>query len=245
MKILSVANQKGGVGKTTLVSLLIYLLSDRLKLLAVDMDPQAHLTLSLLNDIPEENTSYHLLMKGIFQPVKVQNFELIPAFIGLANAEVELASAPAREYRLRKAISKINPKYDLVIIDTPPSLSFLTLNALMASDGVLIPTETRYYGLASLKHLFRVLNELTELTEKKIEILGIVPTFYEKIVILHQDALEELRRLPYRVFKPIPKRSIFQYASIKGVNLLSKLDTETKETLEEIKKEVLKWLNLS
>jgi chromosome partitioning protein len=246
MKILAVVNQKGGVGKTTLVSILLHLLSQKeIKILGIDLDPQANLTLTFIKRIPEDEyiTSYHLLIKGIFDPIELEGFDFIPSSLLLANAEPELLSAPAREYRLSRALSKIQKPYEIVIIDTPPSLGVLTLNALMASHSILIPTETKFYGLAGLKHLFKILEELKEYAQKTVEILGIIPTFYEKNVSLHKEVIEELKGLPYKIFPPIPKRSAFQYASASGKNPIKEgLDPETQETLNIITQEVINWL---
>lgn len=199
MKILSVVNQKGGVGKTTLVFNLAHLLCDEgFKVLAVDLDPQANLTLSTIGEVPEEDlTSYHLLLNGELPIRETESFDLIPSSLILANAELELVSSLGRELRLLKALSKLGDRYDLSIIDTPPNLGILTINALMASDGVLIPTETKPYGLAGLKHLIKVFPELKEFADKDLSILGIVPTLFERTVILQKEALEELRHLPY------------------------------------------------
>jgi chromosome partitioning protein len=246
MKTIAIVNQKGGVGKTTITSTLLHLLSNNnLKVLGIDLDPQANLSLTLLKKIPndEEITSYHLLTAGRFEPAKLENFDLIPSSLLLANAEPELLSAPAREYRLSKALKKIEGMYDVVVIDTPPNLGTLTLNALMASDGILIPVETRFYGLAGLKHLFEILDELKEFANKNVDIIGIIPTFFEKGVSIQKEVLEELKSLNYKVLPPIPKRSAFQYASVSGKSVFDEgLDKETQEVLKTLSDEVIKWL---
>lgn len=112
----------------------------------------------------------------------------------------------------------------------------LTLNAIFASDGILIPVETKLFGLVGLSHLLKVLDELKEYVE--INILGIVPTFYEKHITLHKEVLEKLETLPYKVFPPIPKRSAFQYfVETKKLDL----DKEARTAIDEIVKEVLEW----
>jgi len=239
MKVLTITNHKGGVGKTTLVGVLLHNLCSHIKVLGIDLDPQAHLTLLFSESPFDENliTSYEFLIKKVFNPIKLKNFDLIPSNLKLATAELELINMHAREYRLKKALESIPQNYDLVLIDTPPSLSVLTLNAIFASDGILIPVETKLFGLAGLSYLLKVLDELKEYAE--INILGIVPTFYEKQITLHKEVLEKLETLPYRVFSPIPKRSAFQYfVETKELNL----DKETKTAIDEIVKEVLKWV---
>lgn len=244
MKIISIVNQKGGVGKTTLAFNLAHLLKDRgYRILAVDLDPQANLTLSVLGEIPEEASSYEMLLNGKISIKKSKSYDIIPSSLSLATVEPKLLSAIAKEYRLLKALQKIDENYDVIIIDTPPNLGILTLNALIASDGILIPVETRFYGLVGLKHLMDVLQEIKEYLDRKIEIIGIVPTMYEKNVSLHKEALEELKNLPFKVFPPIYKRTAFQYASATGQPVYKEsIDKETFENLKTIAKEVEIWL---
>jgi len=241
MKILTIANQKGGVGKTTLAAILLYLLSEKKKVLGIDFDPQANLTLTFFHSLSENTpTTYDFLMNRVFEPVTTGKFDLIPSSLSLARAEPELLSATAKEYRLLKAISKIQKDYDLIIIDTPPNLGVLTINSLMASDGLIIPVECRFYGLAGLKHLFSILEELKEYTQKNIYILGIVPTFYEKRSTLHQDALNEISTLPFKVFPPILKRaSLLRFST----NQMLELDEDLKKSFDAITEEIIKWLN--
>jgi len=222
MKTLAVVNHKGGVGKTTLTIALLHLLAERgLKVLAVDLDPQANLTLCLTQNISEDiPQSYHLLIKGSSHPISLGNIDLIPSSLLLSQAEFELVS---------------------ILVDTPPNLGILTINALIASDGVLIPVETQFFSLSGLKHIFRVMHELEEYIGIKIQIVGLAPTFYQKQVVLHHKVLEELQKLPYKVLPPIPKRVGFQYASINRGNL-KQLDQETLKILSTYAEEVIKWL---
>jgi chromosome partitioning protein len=242
MKTLAVVNHKGGVGKTTLTVVLLHLLAEQgLKVLAVDLDPQANLTLCLTQNISEDiPQSYHLLIKGSSQPISLGNIDLIPSSLLLSQAEFELVSMHARELRLKRALSTFN-SYDLILVDTPPNLGILTINALIASDGVLIPVETQFFSLSGLKHIFRVLQELEEYTGIKTQVVALAPTFYEKHVALHNKVLEELQKLPYKVLPPIPKRAGFQYASINRGDL-KQLDQETLKILSTYAEEVIKWL---
>jgi chromosome partitioning protein len=242
MKTLAVVNHKGGVGKTTLTVVLLYLLAERgLKVLAVDLDPQANLTLCLTQNISEDvPQSYHLLIKGFSQPISLGNIDLIPSSLLLSQAEFELVSMHAREFRLKRALSNF-AHYDLILIDSPPNLGILTINALISSDGVLIPVETQFFSLSGLKHIFRVMQELEEYTGIKTQVVGLAPTFYEKQIVLHNKVLEELQKLPYKVLPPIPKRVGFQYASINRGDL-KPLDQETLKILSTYAEEVIRWL---
>jgi len=242
MKTLAVVNHKGGVGKTTLTIALLHLLAEQgVKILAVDLDPQANLTLCLTQNISEDiPQSYHLLIKGTSQSISLGNIDLIPSSLLLSQAEFELVSMHARELRLKRALSTFNT-YDLILVDTPPNLGILTINALIASNGVLIPVETQFFSLSGLKHIFRVMHELEEYIGIKIQVVGLAPTFYEKQTVLHNKVLEELQKLPYKVLPPIPKRVGFQYASINRGNL-KQLDQETLKILSTYAEEVIKWL---
>jgi chromosome partitioning protein len=242
MKRLSVINHKGGVGKTTLTVSLLRLLSQRgIKVLGIDLDPQASLTLCLLQNISEDKpNSYNLLLEGTVPIFHVDEIDIIPSSLMLSKAEFELSSLPARELRLSKVLSSIKG-YDLVIIDTPPNLGILTINSLMASDGIIIPLETQFFSLSGIKHLFKVMEELTKYTDKEFNIICVAPTFYEKNVGLHTKVLEELKKLPYPILPPIPKRVGFQYASVSKGDL-NNLDKETLNTLNVYTEEVLLWL---
>jgi chromosome partitioning protein len=242
MKTLAVVNHKGGVGKTTLTTALLHLLAEQgLKILAIDLDPQANLTLCLTQNISEDiPQSYHLLIKGSSQPISIGNMDLIPSSLLLSQAEFELVSMHARELRLKRALSTFNG-YDLILIDSPPNLGILTINALIASDGVLIPVETQFFSLSGLKHIFMVMQELEEYTGIKTRVVGLAPTFYEKQIVLHNKVLEELQKLPYKVLPPIPKRVGFQYASINRGDL-KQLDQETLKILSTYAEEVIRWL---
>jgi len=244
MKTLSIINQKGGVGKTTITFNLGHLLSESgIKVLLIDMDPQSNLTLSILENIPESESTYELLLNGEIPIRKLQKFDFIPASLNLFTAEPKLHSAIAKEFRLQKAIEKIERQYDIILIDTPPNLGVLTINSLIASDGILIPVEMSIYSLIGIKHLFEILSEIKDLLSKEIEIVGIIPTMYDKRIMLHQEILEELKSMPYKVFNPIYRRSAFQYGAVsKNPVHKENLDEETIKNLEYLKEEVIKWL---
>ena len=245
--MLVITNQKGGVGKTTLTLALLHFLPKRgLKVLGVDLDPQANLTLGVLGSFIEEDgyNSYHLLKKLECIPRNLREFDFIPSSIELAKAEAELISAPAREFRLSKALQKVKDEYDVVLVDTPPSLGVITLNALFSANGVVVPVELSLYGLAGLGHLFKVLEEVEEFVDRKIPVLGLVPNLYERNSVLHNEVLKELEKLPYKVFPPIPKRSLFRRVVSYGEEF-NKVDKATAESLEKLIEEVVRWVKES
>lgn len=248
LKVLAVVNQKGGVGKTSLsLNLCHYLRNKNVNVLAIDLDPQSSLTLSLLGREIDENEKsiIEFLLNGEVVAIKTNmGFDLLPSCLSLATIEPRLISAIGREFKLKKSLSRISADmYDIVIIDTPPNLGILTINALIASDGVIVPVETKYYGLMGLKHLFTIFKEIENHLDKKINVVGIVPNIYEKQITIQKEALLEIQKLPYKIFSSIPKRSAFQYSAVSGLSVNQEgIDMETNSVLEEISKEVINWL---
>ncbi len=244
MKVLSVVNQKGGVGKTTITfNLAHFLVEAGVKTLVIDMDPQSNLTLSVLGEIPEKDTSYEMLIDGSLPIREGELFDFVPASLTLFTAEPRLHSAIAKEFRLSRALTKFENKYDIVLVDTPPNLGILTINALTASNGIIVPVEMGLYSLAGLKHLIEILDELKEYLQKEIEIVGIVPTMYDKRITLHEEIIEELRKMSFKIFPPVYRRSAFQYSNASRQPVYREnLDIETLENLKVLVKEVLIWL---
>lgn len=244
MKVLSVINHKGGVGKTTLVIILSRLLGEETRLLVVDLDPQGALTVSFLGRELEddEQSIENLLLGEKVSPVRIgEKFDLIPSRLSLATIEPKLIGAIGREYKLQRGLRQFFDKgYDLVLIDCPPDLGIFTINAIVASDGILIPVETRFYGIRGLRQLFRVIDEVREYLGKEIDVLGIVPNFFEKNVNLHKEVLQALQKLPYRVFPPIPKRISLSLLSLSGK--VETFDDKTEKSVKVIVEEVKKWL---
>lgn len=213
MPIVSLANQKGGVGKTTTaVSLATIISQDHgLRVLLIDMDPQANATLAL-GVQPEDlkRSMYEVLVEGE-DPSKVllrtsYGVDLLPSNLDLAGAEVILMSRLGREAALSMAIEPIVPEYDLILIDTPPSLGVLTTNALFASTHIIVPVQAQYYALRGLNQLFTTLDLMERSLKRAPEVLGFLLTMVERTVLARDVEDLLLKRFGERVFKTkIPK----------------------------------------
>jgi chromosome partitioning protein len=198
-RILAIANQKGGVGKTTTcVNLAASLAATKRKVLLIDLDPQGNATMgSGVDKNAANNTVYEVLTKkcNIAEAVceaEAAGYKVIPSNSDLTAAEVELLGEIGREYRLKKALSEISAQYDYVLIDCPPSLSMLTLNALVAADGVLIPMQCEYYALEGLAALMNTVEQIQETVNTKLEIEGLLRTMYDPRNSLTQDVSRQI-----------------------------------------------------
>lgn len=201
MRTVAIANQKGGCAKTTTAVNLAaaYALAGR-RVLLIDLDPQAHATIGLGQE-PEslEQTIYNLFIDaGVSASMiainsKVEKLSLLPSNILLSGVEFELASMEGREYVLSNRLSEVNGSYDLCLIDCSPSLSLLTLNALVASDEVLIPVQTHYYALEGLRQLLETINIVKQRFNSNLEILGILLTFVESRTKLSRQVQRQMR----------------------------------------------------
>ncbi|MBO4459941.1 MAG: ParA family protein [Clostridiales bacterium] len=216
MKVISLVNQKGGVGKTTTaVSLASYIGKKKKRVLLVDLDPQANATSGLGIEKSElENTTYDLLInecpvRDVIFESSAQNVDIIPTNINLAGAEVELVNAISRENILRSAIEEIKDDYDYIIIDCPPSLGLLTINALTASDGIIIPIQGEYYALEGLSQLVETINIVKKKLNPDIEIVGVVLTMFDMRTQLSKQVREEVEEyFKKKVFKTIIPRNV-------------------------------------
>lgn len=190
--VLALVNQKGGCGKTTTaVNLAACLAAQGFRVLLVDLDPQANATVSLgLEPAELQQTIYHVVSEGrmdggglsleeVLRPSTVPNLLVAPSSIDLAAAELELVVRVGREGVLRRKLEPVRGRYDFVVIDTPPSLGLLTLNALVASDQIIIPIQTHYYALLGMRQLLRTLQMVRDEIGHRVEILGVLATMYD------------------------------------------------------------------
>ncbi|MBW2490269.1 MAG: ParA family protein [Deltaproteobacteria bacterium] len=201
-RIIAVANEKGGVGKTvTVLNLAAALCKEEKKVLVVDMDPQFNATKGLGVDVNEKMpTVYNLIMdsKSIkaaeaIMPTRWKGLDLIPSHVDLSGAEVELVDKVGRENRLKEALEGITGKYDFILLDTPPSLSLLTVNVLAYAKEVLIPCQTHPYAYAALDELFDTIFAIQENINKDLRVIGIVATLFDTRTRISHNILEKLR----------------------------------------------------
>lgn len=216
-KIYAIANQKGGVGKTTsVINLCAFLASSGRRVLMVDMDPQANATSGLGFDKYElKRSTYDLLLEtAAFNDVLLQHKEykldVLPSHPALAGAEVELVNAIGREYRLRNALTAVDGRYDYILIDCPPSLSMLTVNALTAAkDGIIIPVQCEYLALEGLTQLTQTIELVQKYLNPNLVIRGLIMTMYDSRTNLSRQVVEEVRRyFPGKVFRTIVPRNV-------------------------------------
>ncbi len=191
-KIISISNHKGGVGKTTSsLNIGAGLAIENKKVLLIDLDPQANLSQSLGVENAEKTIYGSLREQYDLSPVKINdNLDLIPSTLDLSGAEVELSAEAGREYILKELIEKVKSKYDYVIIDTPPSLGLLTINAFTASTQIYIPLQAQYLALQGLSKLLEVIEKIQKRLNKKLEIGGVFITQYDKRKILNRNVVE-------------------------------------------------------
>jgi chromosome partitioning protein len=188
-KIISIANHKGGVGKTTTtVNLSAGLNIKGKRILCIDLDPQANLTQSLGVKDYEHSIYDSLTQNSDLRPVTIRKgFDVIPSHINLAGAEIELINEPGREYILKGLINKIKANYDYVFIDCPPSLGLLTVNSFVASDKLLIPLQAEYLATQGLARLMEVINKVKERINPEFEFGGVILTQFNKRLVLNKD----------------------------------------------------------
>ena len=214
-KIISVANQKGGVGKTTTtVNLCAILAKKNRKVLLIDADPQGNATSGLGAEKDAEFSTYDILVsdveiKDAIQDTIIKNLKICPANMNLAGAEVELVSMMSREQRLKEKLDLVKEEFDYIFIDCPPSLGLITLNSFTASNSVLIPIQCEYFALEGLGQLLNTINLVKKHLNKNIKIEGALLTMYDIRTNLSNQVVKEVKRyFENKVYKTVIPRNV-------------------------------------
>lgn len=249
-KVIAVANQKGGVGKTTTTINLGYSLSAAgKKVLCVDMDPQSNMTSGFGIDSSSINcTTYNILIEGkdireaYIRLEDMSGITIVPSSIQLAGAEIELVPMLSREFRLKNSINEIKEDFDYILIDCPPSLGLLTINALTAADSILVPIQCEYYALEGLTQLMNTINLIKKNINHSLEIEGVVLTMFNARTNLSIQVVDEVKKyFKGKVYGTIIPRNIRLGEAPSFGKPISLYDPHSKgaEAYEELAKELI------
>lgn len=215
-RIIGIVNQKGGVGKTTTaINLASFLAMHGKYVLLVDIDPQANATAGIGASVEDDHPNiYHCIVNDqnphtMLKKTSIFGFDVLPASQSLAGATVELVSMEEREFRLKKVLSQLRMNYDYILIDCPPSLGLLTINALAAAERLIIPVQCEYYALEGLGQLLKTVHLIKQGLNPDLQVMGVLLTMYDKRSQLNRHVYNEVHNnFPGRVFDTVISRTI-------------------------------------